>query len=185
MAHPTLTSDLESWKIHAQDSHLTMRGTHPPSCQNDPTLTSDHGRNLILSPCENGTALTSHLDSLERLSPYIWPWLVRKALSPRLRIPGNWPGASIQRMTKTLISNQVGTHPCTHIWSCKTTSHIHIRMALSPRLGIPGNWPGTSIQRMAIALISDHVRTNPTVTSEWLSALGWWFLVTDHAPPFQ
>ena len=61
-----------------------------------------------------------------------------------------------QRMASALISDQVGTHPsitsewpCTHIWSCKTTSHSHIRMALSPKLSIPGNWPGASIPRMA------------------------------------
>ena len=63
-----------------------------------------------------------------------------------------------QRMASTLISDQVGTHPsitsewpCTHIWSCKTTSHSHIRMALSPKLSIPSNWPGASIQRMAFS----------------------------------
>ena len=82
------------------------------------------------------------------------------------------------KMATTLISDQVGTHPlitsewpCTHIWSCESTSHSNIRMAPSPRLSFPGNWPGTSIQRMAIALIYDHVGTNTTVTSKWLALI--------------
>ena len=35
------------------------------------------------------------------------------------------------------------------------------------------------------ALTYDHVGIDPTVTSEWISALGWVFLVTDQVPPFS
>ena len=45
-----------------------------------------------------------------------------------------------------LESHQNGSY--TYIWSCRNTSHSHIRMAST--------------------LISDHVGTHPTVTSEWL-----------------
>ena len=60
---------------------------------------------LISDPKSEWPALTSNLDSSERHSTYIWPWLIRKALSPRLRAPSNWPGASIQRMLVSLISD--------------------------------------------------------------------------------
>ena len=105
---------------------------------------------------------------------------IRKALNPKLSIPGTSPGSSIPRMATTLISDLVGTNPsitsewpCAHIWSCKTTSYIYLRKALSPRPSIPGNSPGSSIPRMAVALISDHVGTNPIVVSEWLSTHIW------------
>ena len=97
---------------------------------------------------------------------------IRMALSPRLIFPGNWLGASIQRMAIALISDQVGTHPsitsewpCAHIWSCKTTSYNRLRNALSTRPSIPGNSLGSSIPRMVVTIISDHVGTNPTVIS--------------------
>ena len=136
------------------------------------TLTFDHvqkhhigrAQHLYLTMFENTTS--------KRLSTYIWPCSkaphrkgsaltsnhaqkhhIERALIPRLRIPGNWPDASIlpENGISPYIWSSV-THPsitsefpCTHIWSCKTTSHSHIKMAFSPRLKFPGNWLGASI----------------------------------------
>ena len=94
---------------------------------------------LISDPKSEWLALTSDLDSSERHNTYIWPWLVKKALSPRLRVPGNWPGASIQRMavplTSDLLVRMVGTNiwpTCQkggspYMWSCRNYSYSHIR----------------------------------------------------------
>ena len=83
-------------------------------------------------------------------------------------------------MATTLIYDQVGTHPsitsewpCTHISSCMTTSHNHIRMELSRRLSFPRTSRGSSIKRMEIALISNQVGTHPSITSEWPCAHIW------------
>ena len=151
MAHPALTSN------HERNTSNTM--SEMPS-----TYIHRHDRTRLLSSMKRlCTHIHQHgrthlLPSVERLCTYIWSCgnqslnHIRMALSPKLRILGNWPGASIQRMETTLISDQVGTHPlitlewpCTYIWSCENKSHSHIRMALSPRLSIPSNWPGTSI----------------------------------------
>ena len=136
----------------AQPLHLTMEGT-----SSSHHVRMAHPLHLTLTH-QKVPALTSDLDSSKWPSPYIWPSLVKMALSLRLRIPGNWPGASIQRMATTLISDQVGTYPsissewpCTYIWSCETTSISHIRMALSPSLSIPCNWPSASIPRMTFS----------------------------------
>ena len=110
-AHPALTSDHERNQSshlcqkgsaltfdHARNQssiyvkralhlHLTMRGTNP-ACQKGSALTYDHVRNQS--------------SMLEGLCTYIWSCgmntsrsHIRMALSPRLSIPGNWPGASI------------------------------------------------------------------------------------------
>ena len=58
-----------------------------------PSITSKWTYTYILS-CET----TSHIH-------------IRMALSPRLSIPGNLLGISIQRIETTLISDHVGTNP--------------------------------------------------------------------------
>ena len=134
----------------AQPLHLNL------TCQNGPTLISDHVRThpIVIS---------------EWPSVPDWTFLVTDQVPP-----------FSQRMGSTLISDQVGTNPsitsewpCTHIWSSENTSHSHIKTALSPRLSFPSNSPGSSIPRMEIALISDHVGTNPTIISKWLSTHIW------------
>ena len=162
------------WKGTALTSNLDSSERHN-------TYIHQHDRTQLLSSVKSHDthihkpSRTHLLPSVERHCTYIWPWLIRKALNPRLKVPGNWPGASIQRMATTFISDQVGTHPsitsewpCAHIWSYKTTSHNHIRMALSPRLIIPSNWPGASI-----------LLENGNSTPSWV------FSVTDQVPPFQ
>ena len=127
----------------------------------------------------------------ERPNTHIWPHLVRKALHLH-------PTSSCQKGAAPT-SDHVGTNPsvtsewlCTHIWSCKTTSHSHIRMALGPRLIIPGNWPGASIPRMEFSSYIwscrnqsySHIRMaqhshltwkepNPLTMTEWLSPYIW------------
>ena len=112
------------WPI--QHLHLTL--THQKAC---PTLTSDHERNLIPLPCQNSPALTSDHGRNLILSPC----QNGPALTSNLLV----------RMAQYLYLSYSSEWPCTHIWSCKTTSYSHIRMALSPRLSFPGNWLGTSI----------------------------------------
>ena len=114
------------------------------SHQNGSTLTSDHVRtHHIERDLHLHSTMCEHTAS-KGLSVPDWGFLVTDQVPP-----------FSQRMASALISDQVGTHPSitlewswTHIWSCKTTSHSHIRMALSPRLSIPGNWPSASIPRM-------------------------------------
>ena len=67
------------------------------------------------------------------------------ALSPRLRIPGNWPGASI------LPENGISAPR----WVFLVTNQV------------------PPFQEWHSALISVHVETNSTVTSEWLSTHIW------------
>ena len=54
------------------------------------------------------------------------------ALSSRMSIPGNWPGASIQRMAFSA-----------YIWSCENTSHSHLRMAQHSHLNMEETNPLT------------------------------------------
>ena len=143
-------------------------GTHPHSNQNGSTLTSDH--------------LGTHaMVTSEWLCTYIWSCgntshsHIRMALIPRLSIPGNWLGTSIQRMEINAYiwsyRNQSYSHikmaqnlyetlkePILSPWHNgsalkydhgRNQSSHHVRMDLSSRLSIPGNWQGASIQRMA------------------------------------
>ena len=89
----------------AQHSHLTL------TRQKGTTLTSDLDSSERHNTHIHKHGSTQLLSFVERHSTYIWPWLIIKALSPRLRVPGNWPGASIQRMAIALISDYVGTNP--------------------------------------------------------------------------
>ena len=100
--NPIITSER-----HAQHSHLTMWEHIPQPCQKGPALTSDN-------QCQKGLALTfDHARNqsyvhVERALHHIWSCRnqshshIRMALSPRLSIPGNWPGASIPRMAFNL-----------------------------------------------------------------------------------
>ena len=81
---------------------------------------------------------------------------IRKALSPRPSIPGNWLGTSILRMATALIFDHVGTNPIvisewlsSQIWDERNQSSHH--------------------DIIATTLIFDHVGINPIVISEWIS----------------
>ena len=128
------------WKHTASEGICTyIRPCVNTSHQKGSALTSDHVRTHCV-----GRALHLHPTmfkntALEGLHTYIWPCLktlhqkgsaltfdhvwthcIKRPLSPRLRIPGNWPGASI------ILKN--GINP--YIWSSGKTSLNHIRMAL-------------------------------------------------------
>ena len=116
---------------------------------------STYNRPCSKAPHRKGSALTSDHARKHR---------IERALSPRLRIPGNWLGASI--LLENGISPYIwssGTHPsitskwpCTHIWSCRNQSYISIRMAPSPRLSyLVTNQAPPFSQRMVVALTSD------------------------------
>ena len=82
--------------LHAKRAlylHSSMRGTNPMYMSKGPCT--------YIWSCRNQSY--SHI------------WM---ALSPRLSIPGNWPGASIPRMAFSA-----------YIWSCRNQSYSHIRMA--------------------------------------------------------
>ena len=70
-------------------------------------------------------------------------------------------------------SNMHVRRACTHIWSCRNQSYIHIRMAPIPRLSYLVTDQVPPFQEWNSVLISDHVGTNPTITSEWLSTHIW------------
>ena len=113
------------------------------SCQNGSALISDHVwthhivRALHLHPTMfKNTALegfctyirpcskTPHRKGFALTFYHVLKQRIERALSPRLRIPGNWPGADI------LLEN--GIIP--YIWSCGNTSLNHIRMAMRSHL---------------------------------------------------
>ena len=151
----------------------------------------------LTSSCRKGSALTSDLILSERICNYIWPHLVRKALHLHSTMLKNIASKGLlvldwgflvtdqvhpfsQRMASSLISDQVVTHPsitskwpCTHIWSCKTTSYSHIKMAPSPILSYLVTDQLPPFQEWHLVLTSDHLGTNPIVTSKWLSTHIW------------
>ena len=94
-----------------------------------PALISDMEGTYILWPWQNGSALTS--DHGRNQSSHH----VRIALSSRLSITRNWPGASIQRIAFR-----------SYIWSCENTTHSHLRMAQHSHMTMEGTNPLTKIE---------------------------------------
>ena len=135
---PALTFDhaRNQSNIHVKKAlhlHSTMRGTNPTYMLKElsapgwgflvtnqmPPFSQRMASALISDQVGTHPSITSEW-------PYTYIWScentshshIRMALSPRLSIPGNWPGASIQRMAFN-----------TYIWSCRNQSYSHIRMA--------------------------------------------------------
>ena len=114
---PTLTFDHarnQSSTHVKKDLHLhsTMRGTNPSYMLKGLCTYIRPCEEPIQPTCQKGSTLTfAHATNQSSIH-------VRRALSPRLRIPGNWPGASIQIMAFN-----------TYILSCRNQSYSHIRMA--------------------------------------------------------
>ena len=132
---PTLTSNHERNHsiIHVKNAlqlQSTMRGTNPTymlksictyirPCKEPIQHTCSKGICTYIFPCEEpiqhacqkGSALTSDHGGNTSCNH------VRMALSTRLSIPGNYRGASIQRMAFN-----------TYVWSCRNQSYSHIRM---------------------------------------------------------
>ena len=154
-------------EIHVQHSHLTMRGTNPfiyvtkahhlhsTMRRTNPTYMSKGICTYIWS-CRNNPTVT-----LEWLCTYIWSWRnqsyshIRMALSPRLRFPGNWPGASIPKMAFNA-----------YIWSCRNQYYNHIRMT-ALTYDMEGTNPLTMTE-WTNPYIWPWKEPNPLTMSEWL-----------------
>ena len=156
----------------AQPLHLTMEGTSSSPMSEWPqplhlTYSSEWPNTYIWPTRQNCSALISDLlikmaqhlyltYSLEWPCTHIWSCEntshshIRMAPSPRLSIPSNWPGTSIQRMATTLTFDHVGTNPTviskwlnTHIWHGRNQSSHHDRMAQALDLTMEGTNPLT------------------------------------------
>ena len=115
-----LTSDhaTNQSNIHVERAlhlHLTMQGTNPAYMSEGLCTYIWPCEEPIQHTCQKGSALTyGHTRNQSSIH-------VRRALSPRMRIPGNWPGVSI--LPENGIQHFID-------WSCGNTYLNHIRMAL-------------------------------------------------------
>ena len=129
-----------------------------------PTLISDHvGTNPIITSEIPALTFTS---MIEHKYYHLWKG---STLTTTSMIGHNyyhlWKGS-------TLTTTRMIGHNYYHLWkgialtSTSMIGHTYYHL-----------WKGSS-------LTFDHVGTNPIVTSEWLPALGWGFLVIDHTTTF-
>ena len=128
-------------KRHAQHSHLTMGGTHPPPCQKGPALTSDHGRNTS----------NNH---------------VRKAQHSHLTMGGAHPTTMLERLNTYILAwEEHIQQPCKKGSALtsdhgRNTSSNHVRKAQHSHMTMGGTHPTTMSERLSTYILpwEEHIQ---------------------------